>query len=173
MFVKELDYNVYKRHRYSAEIHSDRYLSIRPQGEGFDIKWIDSEKEIVKYLEDEMLSEWLEDPVAYGAFEDNKLIGYIEGFHEKWNNRFRITNICIFDSALRGIGIGTRLLDAMMVNALQSGSRMIVLETQSYNSKAIAFYKKNGFEIIGFDRFAYSNSDPEENNMRIEMGKRL
>ena len=50
---------------------------------------------------------------------------------------------------------------------------MAVLETQSYNFKAISFYKKNGFQIIGFDRYAYSNRGPEEHNMRIEMGKKL
>ena len=50
---------------------------------------------------------------------------------------------------------------------------MVVLETQSYNYSAISFYKKNGFEIIGFDRYAYSNCGPEEHNMRIEMGKVL
>jgi len=50
---------------------------------------------------------------------------------------------------------------------------MMVLETQSFNSKAISFYKKNGFEIIGFDRYAYSNNGPEEKNMRIEMGKKF
>ena len=50
---------------------------------------------------------------------------------------------------------------------------MAVLETQSYNAKAISFYQKNGFEIIGFDRYAYSNHGPEEHNMRIEMGKML
>ncbi len=60
-----------------------------------------------------------------------------------------------------------------MKDAAASGARMVVLETQSYNSKAIAFYKKNGFEIIGFDRYAYSNRGPEEHNMRIEMGKAL
>ena len=65
------------------------------------------------------------------------------------------------------------IFDTIMEDALQSGARMVVLETQSYNSKAIVFYKKNGFEIIGFDLFAYSNEDPEEHNMRVEMGKRL
>ena len=74
---------------------------------------------------------------------------------------------------MRNTGLGTRLLDTILQDAVQSGARMTVLETQSYNSKAIAFYKKNGFEIIGFDRFVYSNKDPEEHNMRIEMGRIL
>lgn len=39
-----------------------------------------------------------------------------------------------------------------------SGARMIVLETQSCNEAAIAFYRKNGFSVIGFDLYAYSNT---------------
>lgn len=48
---------------------------------------------------------------------------------------------------------------------------MIVLETQSCNENAIAFYRKNGFEIIGFDVYSYQNTDPERHEIRIEMGK--
>ena len=120
-----------------------------------------------------MLSDWLDNPVAFGAFEGDTLIGFVEGFLEEWNNRYRISNICIFDSGLRSKGVGTALLETILDVAANSGARMAVLETQSYNSKAISFYKKNGFEIIGFDRYAYSNDGPEEHNMRIEMGKKL
>ena len=97
----------------------------------------------------------------------------MEGFLEEWNNRYRISNICVFDSGLRSKGTGTALLEKILEDADKSGARMAVLETQSYNSKAISFYKKNGFEIIGFDRFAYSNNGPEEHNIRIEMGRKL
>ncbi len=47
------------------------------------------------------------------------------------------------------------------------------LETQSCNEAAIAFYRKNGFSVIGFDLYAYSNDDPERHEVRIEMGKKL
>ena len=70
-------------------------------------------------------------------------------------------------------GIGTMLLKKIMETAVDSSARMAVLETQSFNYKAISFYQKNGFEIIGFDRYAYSNKGPEEHNMRIEMGIKL
>ena len=60
-----------------------------------------------------------------------------------------------------------------MEDAVNSGARMAVLETQSFNFNAISFYQKNGFEMIGFDRYAYSNQGPEEHNMRIEMGRKL
>ena len=54
-----------------------------------------------------------------------------------------------------------------------SCARMTVLETQTCNENAIAFYKRNGFSIIGFDLYSYSNDDPERHEVRIEMGKKL
>ena len=92
---------------------------------------------------------------------------------ETWNNRFRITNIVVFDQEQRQSGIGTALLSAILSEAERTNARMAVLETQSYNFKAISFYKKHGFEIIGFDLFAYSNDAIEKHNIRIEMGKKL
>ena len=50
---------------------------------------------------------------------------------------------------------------------------MAVLETQSFSFRAISFHRKMGFQIIGFDRYAYSNRGPEEYNMRVEMGRKL
>lgn len=35
------------------------------------------------------------------------------------------------------------------------------------------FTKRNGFSIIGFDLYSYSNDDPERHEVRIEMGKKL
>lgn len=173
MIIKQLDYNEYKGKRYRSEIYSDRFLSIEPEDDGFTIKWVDPDGPLLKFLEDEMFSEWLDHPVAYGCFDDGELIGFAEGFLEKWNDRYRISNICILRPDERGKGIGTQLLEKMLDEAALNGARMVVLETQSYNSKAISFYQKNGFEIIGFDRYAYSNNGPEEHNMRIEMGKKL
>ena len=79
----------------------------------------------------------------------------------------------MFENAKRGSGVGTALLDAIQEAAVPTGARMIVLETQSCNENAIAFYRKNGFEIIGFDLYAYSNDDPERHEVRLEMGKKL
>jgi len=162
-----------KGQRYAAEVRSDRYLSIEPDENGFRLAWVKEEKETVRTIGDEILSDWLEDPVLYGAYEGETLVGFAEGFTEKWNGRFRITNICVFDENKRHCGIGQALLDAIMAEAEKSGVRMAVLETQSFNEKAISFYRKNGFEIIGFDRYAYGNDGPETHNMRIEMGKKL
>lgn len=169
--IKPLDYTHMKNKRYRASINSDKYLSIEPFDEGFLIKWNKSDIDLKMSIEDNILSDWLENPIAYGAYQNNELVGFVEGFLEKWNNRFRITNICVFDIAYRNHGIGQLLIDRISVDAKESSARMTVLETQSFNSKAISFYMKNGFEIIGFDRYAYSNNGPAEKNMRIEMGK--
>ncbi len=50
---------------------------------------------------------------------------------------------------------------------------MAVVETQTCNERAIAFYQRMGFQPIGFDLFAYSNSDPEQHEVRLEMGLAL
>ena len=79
----------------------------------------------------------------------------------------------MFDKAARGQGIGSMLMARIKEAARASGARMLVLETQSCNEAAIAFYRKNGFSVIGFDLYAYSNADPERCEVRIEMGKKL
>jgi len=107
--IKKLDYKIMRGKIYSSVIYSDRFLSIEPQGDGFEIKWVKSESEITMPLQDEILSDWLESPVAYGAYINNELVGFVEGFLEKWNNRFRITNICVFDKEKRHLGIGQKL----------------------------------------------------------------
>ena len=52
---------------------------------------------------------------------------------EKWNNRYRISNICVFDAANRHRGIGKMLMERILLDAKESGARMVVLETQSFN----------------------------------------
>ena len=98
MVIKKLDYETYKGRKYQAEILSDRYLSIEPAGEGFDIEWVMSDKPLRMLINDTMLSDWLDHPVAYGAFEGDRLIGFVEGFLEKWNNRYTVfatTNVAV------------------------------------------------------------------------------
>jgi len=173
MEIKQLSKQECQGKEYCAEIHSGMFLAIEPGDEGFIMKWLESGTDLKMSVKDSFFQDWLDNPVAYGAFDSGRMVGFVEGFHEKWNNRFRISNICIFEEADRRSGVGTMLLKKIMVDAVSSGARMAVLETQSFNFKAISFYQKNGFEIIGFDRYAYSNNGPEEHNMRIEMGKKL
>jgi len=102
----KLTYEQYAGKEYETEVFSDAYLDIEPTGEGFSLKWVKTSEKFHMPLKDTMLSDWLENPAAYGAFEGSRPLGFAEGFLEKWNNRFRLTNICVFDPPARRTGLG-------------------------------------------------------------------
>lgn len=173
MEIKLLDKETFADHRFNVRYTTNGYYDIRTSENGFIMEYKSFEEPVVKSFNDVFFSEWLDNPVAYGAFENDQLLGYVEGFLEKWNNRYRISNICIFESANRRHGTGTLLMKTILKEAEAAQARMAVLETQTCNENAIAFYRKNGFEIIGFDLYSYSNKDPEQHEIRVEMGKIL
>ena len=173
MDIKLLDKAAYAGRKFTARYQTTGYYDIRPSGQGFQLAYVPCDAPEERSFDDTFYGEWLEDPIAYGAFEGERLIGFVEGSMETWNNRFRISNICVFEDAARGSGVGTQLMAAIQQEAATRRARMIILETQTCNENAIAFYKKNGFDIIGFDLYSYSNTDPERHEVRIEMGKKL
>ena len=173
MEIRTLNREDYAGRRFTARYITNGYYDLRADDGGFRMEYTRFEAPVERSFDDTIFAEWLENPIAYGAFENDRLLGFAEGFLEVWNNRFRISNICIFDPAARGMGIGGALMEAIQRSAQASGARMIVLETQSCNENAIRFYRRHGFEIIGFDLYSYSNTDPERHEIRIEMGKKL
>lgn len=173
MEIVRLNAEEYSGKKYSVKYESMGYYNIQEQEDSFEFKFYETDKPEEHVLQDEILADWLENPVAYGAFEDNKLLGYVEGYLETWNNRFRISNIVIFDKSWRNAGIGTKLFQKIVEDARKSGARMVFLETQSCNTNAIAFYKKMGFKVIGFDQYAYSNEGPQNHEMLVWMGQKL
>ena len=173
METVRLDREKYAGKKFTVRYKTNGYYDICASENGFALKYVPFEVTAEKSFDDEFFGEWLDDPVAFSAFENGEMIGYVEGAHEGWNNRFRISNICVFDDSMRQKGVRTMLMEQIMKAAEASGARMAVLETQSCNEKAIAFYKRNGFELIGFDLYSYSNTDPERHEVRFEMGKKL
>ena len=173
MEIKALSREEYKGKRFTARYTTTGYIDIVPTPDGFRMERKAFPLPVERSFDDEFFSDWLDAPTAYGAFEDGLLIGYSEGAPEEWNNRFRISNICVFDASRRGSGIGSALMEAICAEAVKTGARMIVLETQTCNENAIAFYRRHGFEIIGFDLYSYSNDDPARHEVRIEMGKKI
>ena len=144
---------------------------IVPVEEGFRIEYHSFGKVEERSFKDTLFGEWLEAPVVYGAFQDGELLGIAEGSPESWNHRWRISNLCIFQEKHRRCGVATALMEKMLEEV--APMRMAVLETQTCNERAIAFYRKCGFQVIGFDLYAYSNHDPEAHEVRLEMGKKL
>ena len=173
MEILELDREKYSGKKFTIRYKTNGYYDIYADEHGFQMRYIPFEAPAEKSFDDVLLGEWLENPVAFGAFENGKMFGYVEGSLESWNNRFRISNIGVFDESRRNSGLGTMLMDTIIGVAKSLDARMVVLETQSCNEKAISFYKKNGFEIIGFDLYAYSNIDAQRHEVRVEMGMKL
>ena len=169
--IKELDKETYSGKGFTLKYQTKGYYDIRPSKTGFSIEYQLFEEAKEMSFDDAFFGDWLDNPKAFGAFENGQLLGYVEGSLEEWNNRYRISNICVFDSSKRHKGLGTMLMEFILAEANKSGARMVVLETQTCNESAIAFYKKMGFSIIGFDLYAYTNSDMERHEVRIEMGK--
>lgn len=173
MEIIPLNRDEYLGKSFTARYKTNGYYDISAFDGGFRIEYRAFDTTVEKSFDDVFFGDWLENPVAFGAFENGRLIGYAEGSTENWNNRFRISNICVFESGERRCGVGTRLMNVILQEAVDVGARMAILETQSCNEAAIAFYKKSGFEIVGFDLYSYSNTDPERHEIRIEMGKKL
>lgn len=123
-------------------------------------------------FKDRLLGDWLEEPQLFGAEQKGQTVGYLELSHERWNNRMRISNIWVADG-VRHRGIGSRLMETAVSAARKAGARALVLETQSCNDPAIQFYRKHGFSLIGFDLTAYSQTDVEKREVRLELARAL
>ena len=80
-----------------------------------------------------------------------------------------VTELWVADELHRQ-GIGTRLMNVAKEQAKLQGRRAIILETQSCNVRAIAFYLSQGFELIGFDSCCYTNIDVERQEVRFNFG---
>ena len=106
---------------------------------------------------------------AWGIVEDGRLIAVIETAAEEWSNRLIVTWMWI-DEAYRRRGIGTALMNKALERAKAEKRRVLMLETQSRNENAIAFYLAWGLSLIGFDACCYGNNDLERKEVRMEMG---
>jgi len=106
---------------------------------------------------------------AWGVVEDGRLRAAIETCPEQWSNRLRVTELWVAED-LRRRGLGHALMDLAREQARLERRRAVVLETQSCNAEAIAFYLREGFVPVGCDLCAYGNDDAGRREVRVEMG---
>ncbi|HMQ70222.1 MAG TPA: GNAT family N-acetyltransferase [Ignavibacteria bacterium] len=95
---------------------------------------------------------------SFGAYEDDKLIGFVIAEKREWNNSLRVEMIRVAKDHKRK-GIGTLLLNELEKHTRSVNVRLIDIETQNTNVPAIDFYRKNGYEFAGLNMTLY---DPEE-----------
>jgi ribosomal protein S18 acetylase RimI-like enzyme len=116
--------------------------------------------------------EHIGEPRVFTAVLKEQQVGWIELGYDKWNNRMRVWELLV-KKEFRRKSIGAMLIAWAKKIAKEKGARMLALETQSNNDSAIAFYLRQGFELIGFDVAAYSNNDIEKKEVRLEFGFKL
>ena len=164
--------------RYTTEEYYD--LEVSENADAFEAKMVKKkfEKPVTHSPEeydfpDGLYQDHWEKAEAYGIYreEDGKkiLMACIEVCPEEWSNRLMVTELWVDDSLHRQ-GIGTALMNKAKEVAKEQGRRAIILETQSCNVRAIAFYRSQGFRLIGFDSCCYTNRDVERREIRFNMG---
>ena len=127
---------------------------------------------VKKFYRDVFYESFIEEPRVFAAKIGEEQVGWVELGYQKWNNAMRVWEFLVKEEHRRR-GIGTLLMNHAVKVAKEKDARLLVLETQSCNAPSIDFYLKFGFELIGFDTAAYSNSDIEKKEVRLEMGLKL
>ena len=111
MEIRQLACQEYQGKQYHITDSSCGYYDIERRENRFSFAYREFPQSKEIELSDTILSAWLEEPVLFGAFEGGELVGLVEGFLEQWNNRYRISNLCVFEERHRHCGANPVLSD--------------------------------------------------------------
>ena len=81
---------------------------------------------------------------GFAAFEGGKCVGLVT--YELDGEACEVVTI---DALREGVGIGTALLSAVVEAARAAGCVRVQLLTTNNNLRALAFYQKRGFRLVG------------------------
>tara|TARA_B100000073_G_scaffold70395_6_gene52204 strand:- start:10390 stop:10938 length:549 start_codon:yes stop_codon:yes gene_type:complete len=85
---------------------------------------------------------------------ENKVMGFasLSPFNKKDGYRTTVENSIYVDPAARGLGIGSRLLDELLLVATRSGFHAVMARIGGGNDTSIALHEKYGFFLVGVER---------------------
>jgi ribosomal protein S18 acetylase RimI-like enzyme len=99
--------------------------------------------------------------VAHGViYQPDTLDGFIAVENDEWVGEITYAisgtdcEIVSFDSLLEGMGVGTRLIHAVVDEARKQNCRRVFLITTNDNLHALGFYQRRGFELARIHRHA-------------------
>ncbi len=145
-------------------------LKMRCSQNVFALEFVRTPCEAVhKEFQDYLFAPYWDDPHAFALWDGRDIRAILEVTPENWNNRLRVTNLCV-QEGFRRRGYGSLLMTRAREIARAQRRRAIILETQSCNTAAISFYLSQGFSLMGFNACEYSNEDLEKHEFRLEMG---
>jgi ribosomal protein S18 acetylase RimI-like enzyme len=109
---------------------------------------------------------------SFGAYDGELLVGLIIAEPQEWNR-----SLCVWEFHVapthRRAGIGRQMMAWAEEQAVRSGLRTIVCETQNTNAAAIMVYRRLGFAVEGVDISYYSNTDYPDGDIAVFMKRRL
>ncbi len=94
---------------------------------------------------------------SFGAYHQEELIGWIICDLRSRNNSLFIESLLIHED-FRGQSIGRLLIKAVNREARELQCRIVELETQNTNYRAVQFYREAGFAITGINTKLYNDS---------------
>lgn len=118
---------------------------------------------------DRLYQEHWEKAYAWGVIENGEMVACMETCPEEWSNRLMVTELWVHEDYRRQ-GIAHALMALAKEQVRQERRWALILETQSCNAGAIAFYLQEGFTLIGFDSCCYQNHDLERKEVRLDLG---
>jgi len=149
---------------YATQFIFDVSVSANEKGFGFKMEkkqrpyaktWLTTAEDMAD------LNSIIEMGFSFGAFEDDKMIGWAICEYREWNNTLYIDNILVAEN-YRHKGIGKQLIETVKEKAAAHGCRLIELETQNTNVPAIEFYLKQQFKITGINMKLYDGFNAKE-----------
>lgn len=109
----------------------------------FAVPW--SEKQLLEELENPLGSYFV-------AVEEGRVLGYI-------GSQTVIDETCVMNVAVRpdcrGKRLGSLLMEALVQDCLEKGSRLLTLEVRVSNEPALALYRAFGFQQVGLRKGYY------------------
>jgi ribosomal protein S18 acetylase RimI-like enzyme len=169
--LRELDRIAYKDFCLHFQYTTDTYYDVIHSLDllfSIDLVTKPFEQTVAKEFEDHLYADHLENPTAFGLFDEDEVLGYLEVDRETWHNRLRVTELLVLPK-FRHMGLGKLLMNKAKANGRVEEFRELVLETQSCNTEAINFYLSQGFFVNGIDLSSYTNHDIENHEIRIEI----
>ncbi|MBQ8552049.1 MAG: GNAT family N-acetyltransferase [Clostridia bacterium] len=97
--------------------------------------------------------------IFVGAYDGAKCVG-LAILRHSWNRYLYLYDLKV-NSAVRGQGVGKRLIEASAEIARKHGYRGISTQAQDNNLAACFFYIKTGFVIGGIDTLVYNGTKQE------------
>jgi ribosomal protein S18 acetylase RimI-like enzyme len=109
---------------------------------------------------------------SLGAYEDDYLVAIALAEVQTWSNRLWLHEFHVAETH-RGRGIGTRMMNALIVQGQQAGFRALFCEAQTTNVPALRFYRKLGFTLDGIHLSLYTNNDYPDGEMALFLTRKL